>query len=99
MATGNRAAEVLRPSRMSDALSKVADDTSSERVASNAGDVFKEQVGGPTDVASGSGTDHFDVVTFPIHLVAADGARGCLCDGVEIGDGEPKGRIGVDSVT
>jgi hypothetical protein len=74
-------------------------DVPRERVASNAGDVFKEQVGGPTDVASGSGTDHFDVVTFPIHLVATDGARGCLRDRVEIGDGQPKGRIGVDRAT
>jgi hypothetical protein len=99
MATGNRAAEVLKPWRMSHALSEVDDDASGERVASNAGDVFKEQVGGPTDVASGSGTDHFDVVTFPIHLVATDGARGCLRDRVEIGDGQPKGRIGVDRAT
>ena len=51
------------------------------------------------EVASSSGADHFDMVAFPVHLVAGDGARRCLCDGVEIGDGEPKGRICVDRAT
>jgi hypothetical protein len=50
-------------------------------------------------VASGSSADHFDVVAFPVHLVATDEPRGFFCDGVEIGDGEPKGRIGVDRAT
>jgi len=42
MATGNRAVEVLTPSRMSHALSEVGDDASSERVAANAGEVLTE---------------------------------------------------------
>jgi hypothetical protein len=99
MAIGSRAAEVLGPSGMAHTLSEVGDDASSERVAANAGEVFTEEVGGATDVASGSGADHFDVVAFPVHLVATDGSRGCLRDGVEVGGGQPKGRIGVDGVT
>jgi hypothetical protein len=42
MATGNRASEVLRPSRISHALSEVGDDASSERVAAYAGEVLME---------------------------------------------------------
>jgi hypothetical protein len=42
MAREKGAAEVLRPSRMSRALSEFGDDASSERVAANAGEVLQE---------------------------------------------------------
>ena len=99
MAAGNSIFEVLRPSGMSHALSEVGDDASSEWVAANAGEMLTEEVGGATDVAGSSGTDQFDVVAFPAHQEATDGARDCLCHRVEVGGGEPKGRIGVDCAT
>ncbi len=40
--------------------------------------------------------DYLDVMALPVHLTTADGSRRCFVDGVEIGDGEAKGRIGLD---
>ncbi len=99
MATGNRAAEALGHGRISHALSEVGDNASCERVAADVGEVLTEEVGGATDVARGSGANDLHVVAFPVHLVAPDGPGGYVCDGVEVGDGEPKGRIGVDRAT
>jgi hypothetical protein len=93
------ASDVLEGFRHPGSAAEFGDDLKSQRVAPNTGEVIAEQVSRSMEVASGSGADHFDVVAFPVHLVATDGARGRLCDGVEIGDGEPKGRIGVDRAT
>ena len=68
-------------------------------VAANTGQVLTEQVGGSTEVAGGRRADYFDVMAFPVHLPTAGGTRGCFGEGVEIGDGEPEGRIGRDRVT
>ena len=79
---------------MSCAPSEFGDDAQSEWVAADTGEMFTEQVGGSTEVAGGRRADHFDVMAFPVHRATADGTRGCFGEGVEIGDGEPEGRIG-----
>ena len=94
MTTGNLAAEIIEPVPVSCAPSEVGNDAQSEWVAANTGEVLTEQVGGSTEVAGGRRADYFDVMAFPVHLAAADGTRGRFGDGVEIGDGEPEGRIG-----
>ena len=70
-----------------------------EWVAADAGKVLAKQVGGTGEVAGGRGVDYFDVMAFPIHLAATDRLRASISEGVEIGDGEPEGRIGHDRVT
>jgi hypothetical protein len=89
------AGEVLEPF-VSGEPSKVDDDAQSEWVAAHAGEMFSDQVSSSNDVSGGRGADHFDVVAFPVRLAAADRTGGCFGDGVEIGDGEPKGRIRFD---
>ena len=44
----------------------------------------------------GGGADHLDVMAFPAHLLATGSFAHCSGDGVEIGDGQPEGRVGVD---
>ena len=66
VATGKMAGEVLKLLPVSGGPSKVDDDAQSEWVASDAGEVFSEQVGGSSEVSGGRGVDHFDVVAFPV---------------------------------
>ena len=99
MAAGKPGSEVLEPIPVSCALSEVGHDAQSEWVAADAGEMFTEQIGGSTDVASGRGADHFNVMAFPAHRAATDGTRRYFGDGGEIGDGEPEARIGYDRVT
>jgi hypothetical protein len=99
MAAGSLVAEVLEPIPGCCAPSEVDNDTQSEWVASDAGEMFAEQIGGSTDVAGGRGAHHFDVMAFPAHRAATGGTRGCFGDGGEIGDGEPEARIGHDGAT
>jgi hypothetical protein len=94
MAIGTLAGEVLNLAPVSHTTSEVDNDAQSERVAANAGEEFTEQVGGSTEVPSGRGANHFDVMALPIHLASADRTRGCFGEHVEIGDREPEGRIG-----
>jgi hypothetical protein len=93
------APEIIEPVPVSCALSEFGDDAQSDWVAANTGEVLTEQVGGSTVIASGRRADHFDVMTFPVHLATADDAGGRFGEGVEIGDGEPECRIGRDRVT
>jgi hypothetical protein len=93
------APEIIEPVAVSSALLEFGDDAQCERVASNVGEVLTEQVGGSTVIAGGRRADHFDVMTFPVHLATADDARGRFGEGVEIGDCEPEARIGYDRVT
>ena len=99
MAAGKLGAEVLEPIPVSRASSEVGNDAQSERVATNAGEMFPEQIGGATDVAGGRGADHFNVMAFPGHRAASGGTRRCFEDGGEVGHGEPEARIGYDRVT
>jgi hypothetical protein len=99
MAGGKLGAEVLEPIPVSCAPSEVGNDAQSEWVASNAGEMFTEQIGGSTDVAGGRGADHFNVMAFPAHRAATGGTWRSSGDGGEIGDGEPEARIGNDRVT
>jgi hypothetical protein len=99
MATRNGGSEVISPRLMTHALSEVGDDAPSERVAANASEMLAEKVCGAMDVARGSGADDLNVVAFPVHLVPTYWMRWCLCDGVEICNGESKGRIGLDCAT
>ena len=52
-------------------------------------------------IASGRRANHFDVMTFPVHLATADATRrrSRFGDGVEIGDCDTKRRIGRDRLT
>jgi hypothetical protein len=93
------APEIIETVAVSCAPSEFGDDAQCERIAANTGEVLTEQVGGSTVIASGRRADHFDVMTFPVHLATADDARGRFGEGVEIGDGEPERRIGRDRVT
>ena len=93
------APEIIEPVPVSSAPSEFGDDAQGERVAANTGEVLTEQVGGSTVIAGGRRADHFDVMTFPVHLATADDARGRFGEGVEIGDCEPERRIGRDRVT
>jgi len=77
-------------------LSEHGGDAEGERVAADAGDVFAEQVSGSSGIAGGCGGDHLDVVALPVHLVVAGTVACCSGDGVEVGDGESEGRVGVD---
>ncbi|MGO9657881.1 MAG: hypothetical protein ACLP7F_05900, partial [Acidimicrobiales bacterium] len=91
--------EVIEPVSVSSARSEVIDDEQCERIAANTGEVFTEQVGGSTVIAGSRGADHFDVMTFPVHLATADDAGGPFGEGLEIGDCEPERRIGRDRIT
>jgi hypothetical protein len=99
MASGQFAREVFKTTLISHAPSEIGDDSNCEGVAANAGEVFTEQVGGPTGVASGRGADYFDVMAFPIHLAAAGRTRVCVGQSVEIGDRHREVRIGLDGET
>jgi hypothetical protein len=56
--------------------------------------MFPQQASRSFGIAGGRGTDHLDVVSLPVHLLATGilGRRSVDC--AEISDGEPKGRIG-----
>jgi len=58
--------------------------------------VFAEQVSCSPGIAGGCGADHFDVVALPVHLPVTGNLARRPGDGVEVGDGEPEGRVGVD---
>jgi hypothetical protein len=96
VATGKLASQVLEVVVLSRGLSEHGGDAEGERVAADAGEVFAEQVSGSSGIAGGCGGDHFDVVALPVHLVVAGTLARCSGDGVEVGDGEPEGRVGVD---
>ena len=96
MATGQFAGQVVKTIRPSHTPSEVGDYAKREWVAADAGKVLAKQVGGTCEVAGGRGVDYFDVMAFPIHLAATDRLRASISEGVEIGDGEPEGRVGVD---
>ena len=49
---------------------KLGDNPEGERVATDAGEVLAEQVGGSLAFAAGRGADDLDVVAFPAHLAA-----------------------------
>ena len=76
--------------------SELGGDADGERVAADTGEVFAEQVSCSLGVAGGGGADHLDVVAFPVHLLATGSFARGSGDGVEIGDGQPEGRVGVD---
>ncbi len=47
-------------------------------------------------MAGGCRGDNFDVVALPVHLLVTGTLARRSGDGVEVGDGEPEGRVGVD---
>jgi hypothetical protein len=91
--------EIIEPVQESAAPSEFGDDAQCEWIAANTAEMLTEQVSGSAVVASGRGADHFNVMTLPVHLATPNVARGRFGEGVEIGDGEPEGRIGRDRVT
>jgi hypothetical protein len=99
VATEQFTGQVFKTILLSHTPSEVGDYANREWVAADAGKVFAQQVGSSTEVPGGGGADYFDVMAFPVHLAAADRARGVLSDGGEIGDGKPEARIGCDRVT
>ena len=99
MTTGKATPEIIEPVPVSSAPPELGDDAQGERIAANTGEVLTEQVGGSPVIASGRRADHFDVMTFPVHLATADDAGGPFGEGLEIGDCEPERRIGRDRIT
>ena len=99
MAAGNLSAELLEPIPISCAPSEICNDAQSERVATDAGEMIKEQIGGSTDIAGGRDADHFNVMTFPGHRAAKGGTWRCFGDGRKIGHGEREAWIGSHRVT
>jgi hypothetical protein len=91
--------ELLGAAQISRAPSEVGNDPNGEWVAANAGEVFAQQVGGPTELSGGCRADHLDVMALPVHLAAADESGRCSGDGTEIGESEAKSRIGLDCET
>jgi hypothetical protein len=96
VAAGKLAGQVLGVIVLSRGLSEHSGDAEGERVAADAGEVFAEQVSCSPGITGGCGGDHFDVVALPVHLPAAGTLARRSGDGVEVGDGEPEGRVGVD---
>jgi hypothetical protein len=88
--------QIIEPIPLPCALSEFSDDTESDWVAADTGQMLTQKIGGSAQVAGGRRADHFDVMPFPVHLPAPHGIRGCSGEGAEIGDGEFEGRIGPD---
>ena len=96
MATGKLAGQVLEVVVLSCGRPEHGGDAEGEGVAADAGEVFAEQVSCSPGIAGGCGGDHFDVVALPVHLLVTGTLARRSGDGVEVGDGEPEGRVGVD---
>ena len=88
--------EVLEVVVVPAGVQELGGDADGERVAADIGKVFAEQPRCTVGIAGGSGADHLDVMAFPAHLLATGSFAHCSGDGVEIGDGQPEGRVGVD---
>jgi hypothetical protein len=75
---------------------EMGDDAKSERVTADTGEVFSQQVGCWFRISGGSCAHEFDVVAFPVHLLAIR----TLCHGsdkrIEIGQGESEARVGAN---
>jgi len=99
MTAGKLGVEVLGTVPGSAASSEVGNNTQSDWVTANAGQVFTEQIGGPTDVAGSRGADHFNMVAFPAHRTAARGPWRCSGDGGKIGDGDREAPVSHDRAT
>jgi hypothetical protein len=94
--TPKLAGEILEVVIWPAGLPQLGEDAGGERVAPGTGEVFAEQVGRPLGIAGCRCAYHFDVVSFPVHL-AATGTLGCRSGKrLEIGDGEPERRVGLD---
>jgi hypothetical protein len=96
MAAGESADEVLEVVVVPAGVQELGGDADGERVAADIGKVFAEQPSCTVGIAGGGGPDHLDVMAFPAHLLATGSFAHCSGDGVEIGDGQPEGRVGVD---
>jgi hypothetical protein len=96
VAAGKLAGQVPEVVALFCGLPEHGGDAEGERVAADAGEVLAEKVSCPPGIAGGRGGDHFDVVAFPIHLLVPGTLARCSGDGVEVGDGEPEGRVVVD---
>jgi hypothetical protein len=96
VAAGKLAGQVLEVVVLSWGLAEHGGDAEGERVAADAGEMFAEQVSCSPGIAGGCGGDHFDVVAFPVHLLVAGTLARCSGDGIEVSDGKPEGRVGVD---
>ncbi len=96
MAAGESVDEVLGVVVVAAGRLEEDGDADGERVAADAGEVFAEEVSCSLGVAGGGGANHLGVVTFPAHLLATGSFAPSSGDGVEIGDGQPEGRVGVD---
>ena len=96
MATRKLAGQVVEVVVLSCGLPEHGGDAEGERVAADAGEVFAEQVSRSPGIAGGCGDHHFDVMALPVHLLVAGTLARGSGDGVEVGDGEPEGRVGAD---
>jgi hypothetical protein len=93
---GESADEVLEVVVRPAGMLELCDDADGQRVAADTGEVFAEQVSCSPGIPRGGGANDLDVVAFPVHLMAAGIFAGRAGDGVEIGNRQPEGRVGVD---
>ena len=87
--------EALDVMVMAAGVSELPGDADGERVAADSGEMLAKQIRCSLGVAGGGGPDHLDVVAFPVHLLTTGIFAGGSGDGVEVGDGQPEGRVGV----
>ncbi len=96
MAPGQRAGWVVEIIVLCCGLPEHGGDAVGERIAADAGEVLAEKVSCPPGIARRRGSDDFDVVAFPVHRLVAGILADCSGHGVEVGDGEPEGRVSAD---
>jgi hypothetical protein len=90
------AGQVLEVVVVSRGLPEHGGDAEGEGIAADAGQVVAEQVSCSAGIAGGRRADHFDVVALSGHLLVTGTVARRSGDGVEVGDGEPEGRVVVD---
>lgn len=85
--------EQLGPSHWRQEMGDYAED---KRVTANTGEVFSEQVGCSFGIAGGSCAHYFDVVAFPVHLLAGGTLRHGPGKRFEIGQSDSEAWVGAD---
>jgi hypothetical protein len=99
VATGKLGGELVQVVVPRHRPSEPGGDPDGEGVAADTGQMLAEQVKCSRDVARGRSGDQLDVMAFPVHRPATGMAAWCTGDGLEIGGGEGKVRVGGDSET
>jgi hypothetical protein len=65
-------------------------------IAPHVGQVLTKQISCPTGITGHRRSHDLHMMAFPVHLSADGSADIASCQSVEIGDGQPEGRVGVN---